>query len=79
MEQNNQWMTIDAAAEAMNSTPLNVLMHVKRGLIHGVEHDNQWLVDRQDVETIVAKSGGRKMDTVFSGHCRKHKQCSGCD
>jgi hypothetical protein len=79
MEQHKKWMTINEAAEALNSTPLNVLMHVKRGLIHGLEHEHQWFVERQDVETIVAKNEGRKMNAIFSGQCGKHKQCSGCD
>lgn len=67
------WLPLARAAEILGSTPLNVLMHVKRGLLVGVERDGSWLIDpsalaaladrqkRLDVPTVCAKACSAKI------------------
>ena len=43
-------MPIATVAEKLNSTQLNVLMHIKRGLLKGVEEDGVWFIDVVSLE-----------------------------
>ncbi len=38
-------LPIETIAEKLNTTPLNVLMHIKRGMLEGHEKDGAWLVE----------------------------------
>ncbi len=64
-------------AEKMNTTPLNVLMHIKRGMLQGIENDGTWVIDRQSLETLMAKTGGSKAENVCAGGCAKKHACGG--
>ena len=70
-------MPIATVAEKLNTTPLNVLMHIKRGLLQGVEDDGAWLVDSQSFVALLAKTGGSKVEDVCASSCGKKHACSG--
>ncbi len=63
---------IAEAAAQMETTELNVLMHVKRGLIGGEESDGEWYINTESLIEFQEKNG--KKTTVVA-----HKKCGGCN
>ncbi len=72
-----QMIPLSDAAKVMQTTPLNVLMHIKRGLLKGVEEKGRWLVNPESMEALLAKTGGSKADNVCSSGCDKKNACGG--
>lgn len=67
------------AAKQMKTTPLNVLMHIKRGLLKAVEIDGEWQVETESLAALLEKTGGSKaQDVCASGCSKKHNCSSGC-
>lgn len=74
-----QTLSITEAAAILQTTPMNILMHIKRGLLNGHEQDGQWQVEKASFDALAARTGGKKADDVCSGGCsRKHTCSSGC-
>ncbi|WP_155890790.1 hypothetical protein [Desulfuromonas sp. TF] len=74
MMQRKEMIGIEEAARQLGSTSLNTLMHIKRGLLKGIEADGAWLVDRRSLEALLEKTADRK-----TGHvCTRRHACSGC-
>jgi len=71
-----KWMPIAEAAEELGTTPLNVLMHIKRGLMTGLEHDGDWRVDPESVSTLIRKRQEGEVSDVCQSSCAK--QAGGC-
>jgi len=72
-------LPIADVAKALQTTPLNVLMHIKRGLLEGVETDGSWQIRRASLEALLAKTGGSKAaDLCASGCAQKHACGGGC-
>lgn len=79
MNEQTEKLPIPVVAEKLNTTPLNVLMHIKRGLLQGTEEDGVWQVDVESLESLMAKTGGGKAgDACSSGCAKKHTCGSGC-
>jgi len=74
----NALVSLEEAAQILQSTPLNILMHIKRGLLKGAENDGQWLVERASIDALMKKTGGRKVDDVCKSGCARHHACGGC-
>jgi hypothetical protein len=74
MMRREEMIGIEEAARKLGSTSLNTLMHIKRGLLKGIEVDGAWLVDRRSLEALLEKTGGRKTDDV----CARKHACNGC-
>jgi len=73
------WTQIADAAQLLGTTPLNVLMHVKRGLLIGVEHEDGWLVDPASLGALVEKRRqGAVPEVCQSGCVRKTGGCGSC-
>ena len=68
-------LPISIVAEKMNTTPLNVLMHIKRNLLQGVEEDGVWMIDSQSLNVLLAKTGGNKAEDVCVSGCSKKHSC----
>lgn len=77
MKESSERLPIPVVAKKMNTTPLNVLMHIKRGLLQGVEEEGVWLVDYKSLEALLAVSGG-KAEVCASGCAKKHACSAGC-
>lgn len=77
MQEQFKKMPLAAVAEQMNTTPLNVLMHIKRGLLQGVEEDGIWMVDARSLAALLAKTGGNKVEDICANGCTKHHACGG--
>jgi hypothetical protein len=50
-------VTLGEAARGLETTELNVLLHIKRGLLAGREVDGAWHVVRSGLETLRARRG----------------------
>ena len=70
-------VSISIVAERLNTTPLNVLMHVKRGILAGTEEGGGWMIDKASLDAMVAKTGGGKADDVCASGCAKKHACGG--
>ena len=77
MEDLKERLPISIVAEKMKTTPLNVLMHIKRNLLQGVEEDGIWMIDCQSLEVLLAKTGGSKAKDVCASGCGKKHSCGG--
>ncbi|MBW2450875.1 MAG: hypothetical protein JRE16_07510 [Deltaproteobacteria bacterium] len=79
MQSTQDKISLASAAKLMNTTPLNVLMHIKRGLLVGEENEGTWLIDRQSLEQLLSTTGGKKVDDVCATGCNKRHTCGqGC-
>ncbi|NIN37141.1 MAG: hypothetical protein GTO60_19455 [Gammaproteobacteria bacterium] len=74
---NEQMMLLEEAAKALKTTPLNILMHVKRGMLVGVEEEGGWMIDKNSLTALIAKTGGSKAEGVCSSGCAKKHACGG--
>ncbi len=70
-------ISILEAADKMETTPLNVLMHIKRGLLQGVEIDGNWWVENKSLALWLAESSERKSQDVCASGCAGRSACSG--
>jgi len=77
MEQTTERTSILEVAEQMNTTPLNVLMHIKRGLLQGVEIDGLWWVDNDSLALFLAGNGEAKSADVCASGCAGRHACGG--
>jgi len=73
-----QWFTLAQAAETMGSTPLNVLMHLKRGLLVGEEYADGWRVEAQSLADLIRKRGETGTPTLCASGCSKTHGCKSC-
>ncbi len=65
----NSLLPIGEAASQMKSTDLNVLMHVKRGLIKGEEIDGEWFVEQTSLTEFMASHAGKADVCEKKHHC----------
>jgi hypothetical protein len=77
MKEQMERLPISIVAEKMKTTPLNVLMHIKRGMLAGVEDDGIWMIDCQSLGALMAKTGGNKADDICASGCAKKHACGG--
>lgn len=73
------WLPLARAAEILSSTPLNVLMHVKRGLLAGVERDGSWLIDPSALAALADRQKRLDVPAVCAKACSaKAGGCGSC-
>lgn len=72
-----KWIPLEEAARALNSTPLNILMHVKRGLLQGGEVEGLWMIDSQSLAALLQVSGDGQASGVCASGCSKKTACGG--
>jgi len=71
-------MSLDEAAQTLKTTELNVLMHIKRGLLEGREEEDGWTVSGESLIVFMARHDGhRKVDLCGSG-CGRADGCGSC-
>jgi hypothetical protein len=69
--------TIEETAKILQTTHLNVLMHIKRGLLTGVEEESGWMIEQHSLDELLAKTGGVKATDVCTSGCAKKHACGG--
>ncbi|HEX9777776.1 MAG TPA: hypothetical protein VGA63_06465 [Geopsychrobacteraceae bacterium] len=69
-------LSAECAAQRLNTTPLNVLMHIKRGLLKGQEFDGGWFVLADSLERFIAENGGEKSAALCRKGCSGNSSCA---
>jgi len=72
-----KYVSLEDTAQLLSTTPLNILMHVKRGLLIGMEENGSWMIDCRSLETLLQKTGGGKAEDVCTSGCAGKHACSG--
>jgi hypothetical protein len=70
------WTPVAEVAQRLGTTPLNVLMHIKRGLLAGAEREGGWLVDPESLATLLSKRAAGELPAVCQSGCAK--KAGGC-
>lgn len=65
------WTPVAEVAQRLGTTPLNVLMHIKRGLLTGREQEGGWLVDPQSLEALLRKRDAGELPALCRSGCGK--------
>lgn len=69
-------ITLEEAATRLGSTPLNVLMHIKRKLLAGVEIDGSWFIEVASLQEFLISRDDSPQESVCQSSC-SHK-CPSC-
>ena len=73
----DELVTIEEAVQLLETTRLNLMMQIKRGLLKGQEVDGSWFVERESLLT-VRHAGKIDQGKVLAAHpCAKAGQCGG--
>jgi hypothetical protein len=72
------WPPVADVAQQLGTTPLNVLMHIKRGLLAGVEQEGGWLVDPESLTTLIQQRVAGELPAVCQSGCSKKHGCQSC-
>jgi hypothetical protein len=77
MTEHTETLPIAEVAQLLHTTPLNVLMHIKRGLLQGSEGEGGWQIERASLESFLAATGGVKEPGVCTAGCAAKHACGG--
>jgi hypothetical protein len=72
------WTPVADVAQRLGTTPLNVLMHIKRGLLVGVEQEGGWLVDPESLATLIQQRDAGELPALCRSRCSKNHGCQSC-
>ena len=70
------WIPVAEVAQLLGTTALNVLMHIKRGLLVGREQEGDWLVDPESLAELLRKREAGTLPAVCQSGCSK--KAGGC-
>jgi len=76
--QTGELVPISEAAQTLKTTELNVLMHIKRGLLQGQEGEEGWQVTAASLAALAAAGPAQKGQVVCPPSCGKASGCSSC-
>jgi hypothetical protein len=66
------------AAETLGTTPLNVLLYVKRGQLKGWEVEGTWYVELDSLAVFQENAAGKKGPAPCRSACLKAGGCGSC-
>ena len=72
-----EFLPLQAAAQRLGTTALNVLMHIKRQLLRAEERDGQWYVEVASLESLQADQGATAKSLCRS-QCSASGGCKSC-
>jgi hypothetical protein len=72
-------MTVAEVAEALGTTPVNVLLFIKRGLLEGRESEHGWLVVPESFATFRGSEAGQVGRATCRSACSKAGGCGSCE
>ena len=70
MTTDSELLPIQAVAERLKTTPLNVLMHIKRGLLEGQEVDGAWFVPAPALAAYLETEDEAAHGSLCKQHCQ---------
>ncbi len=71
-------VSVEEAAAELNTTKVNILMHLKRHLLEGQEVDGDWRISRGSLEALKLKTAQEGKAVVCRPHCSSAAGCGGC-
>lgn len=71
------FLPLAAAAQRLGTTPLNVLMHIKRQLLLAEERDGQWYVDPASLQAL-QDAQGETAKSLCRSQCSSSGGCKSC-
>lgn len=69
-------LTVAEVATSMKTTPINVMMHIKRGLLAGEEIDGSWYVPADSLATYLSKTTGAARGSICKSKSHCGQSCS---
>lgn len=72
-------MSIDEVAQALGTTPVNVLLFIKRGLLVGREDENGWLIDGESFAVFRNSEAGQDGRAHCRSACSRAGSCGSCE
>lgn len=72
-------MSIDEVAQALGTTPVNVLLFIKRGLLVGHEEENGWVVDGESFTAFSHSEAGQAGRAQCRSACSRAGGCGSCE
>jgi hypothetical protein len=72
-------MSIDEVAQALGTTPVNVLLFIKRGLLAGREDEDGWLVDGESFAAFRNSEAGQDGRAHCRSACSRAGGCGSCE
>ena len=78
IQQPAAFLPLETAAQQLGTTPLNVLMHIKRRLLVAEDRDGQWYVDPDSLAALQLDKGGADKSLCRS-QCSSAGGCKSCD
>lgn len=77
MNTDNQQLPLETVAKQLQTTTLNLLLHIKRGLLTATEEQGQWYVSTADLKDFLARAQPLKPGVICaSSGCGKG--CGSC-
>ncbi len=76
-QKESAFLPLEAAAKQLGTTPLNVLMHIKRQLLVAEDRDGQWYVDPASLSALQLNQGGADKSLCRS-QCAASGGCKSC-
>lgn len=76
--ENDRLVSVAEAAQALGTTPLSLLLRLKRGGLEGREIEGTWYLTRGSLDAFCALDASERFAAVCVSGCAKSKTCSGC-
>ena len=77
-DERHELISAAEAAKSLGTTPLSILMHIKRGLLSGKEFDGAWQVTAESLAAFQREQKGDKAQLCRSGCAAKTGGCKSC-
>jgi len=69
---------VEEVAKELGTTPLNVMMHIKRKLLEAREIEGQWFVTAESLENYRRDGEARPGSALCSQPCSSKSGCGSC-
>ncbi len=70
MKNESEKLPLAEAAEAMNTTAVNVMIHIKRGLLSGEEVEGEWYVLADSLASFLDDPNRGSNGSICKSHCK---------
>lgn len=77
-EDSREFIPVEEAARVLATTPLSVLMRLRRKVLEGREVEGRWFVVRESLERLQAEGSDADAEPLCRSHCTAKGGCSSC-
>jgi hypothetical protein len=72
-------ISVEEVAKVLGTTPLNVLLFIKRGQLAGKEVEGVWHVDRESFAEFLESPAARNGSAPCRSACSRASHCGSCN